>query len=193
MKKKSENREMIVTLSWLFLNIFSVLGLMGYQELLPSLKWEIDDNLIILWPINWFLCHYLAFKLFKKRAPVLALVSYAILLASGGIVLFIGELVIGFFIVDSVIGFDGFFGPLIYFFLFLVIAVKGGIRQIILKLLDILQNFNDAFFESLTRNTINSALEKAEKNKKVLPPIIQKKKQIDKLAKDLEDDLKNYS
>lgn len=166
MKKESENREMIVTLSWLFLTIFSVFGLFAYQELHPSLKWAVNEYLAIVFPLNWFLYHYLAFKLFKKRAPVLALVSYAILLASGGIVLFIGELVIGFFIVDSVIGFDGFFGPFIYFFLFLVIVLKGGIRQIILKLLDILQNFSDAFFEGLKTNTINRALEKAEREQK---------------------------
>ena len=55
------------------------------------------------------------------------------------------------------------------------------------------KKFSDAFFDGLKSNAINRALKQAEKNKKVPPPIIQKMKQIDKLAKELEDDLKHYS
>jgi len=55
------------------------------------------------------------------------------------------------------------------------------------------KKFSDAFFDGLKSNAINRALKQAEKNKKVPPPIIQKMRQIDKLAKELEDDLKHYS
>jgi hypothetical protein len=55
------------------------------------------------------------------------------------------------------------------------------------------KKFSDSFFDGLKSNAINRALKQAEKNKKVPPPIIQKMRQIDKLAKELEDDLKHYS
>ena len=55
------------------------------------------------------------------------------------------------------------------------------------------KKFSDAFFDGLKTNAVNKALKQAEKNKKVPSPIIKKMKQIDKLAKELEDDLKYYS
>jgi len=55
------------------------------------------------------------------------------------------------------------------------------------------KKFSDAFFDGLKANAVNKALKQAEKNKKVPSPIIKKMKQIDKLAKELEDDLKYYS
>lgn len=54
------------------------------------------------------------------------------------------------------------------------------------------KKFSDSFFDGLKSNATNRALKMAEKNKKVPPPIIKKMKEIDKLAKELEDDLKYY-
>jgi hypothetical protein len=54
------------------------------------------------------------------------------------------------------------------------------------------KKFSDSFFDGLKSNATNRALKQAEKNKKVPPPIIKKMKEIDKLAKELEDDLKYY-
>ncbi len=55
------------------------------------------------------------------------------------------------------------------------------------------KKFTDAFFDGLKSNTINRALKQAEKNPKIPTPIVDKMKAIDKLAKDLEDDIKYYS
>lgn len=55
------------------------------------------------------------------------------------------------------------------------------------------KKFTDAFFDGLKSNAINKALKQAEKNPKIPTPIIDKMKAIDKLAKELEDDLKYYS
>lgn len=55
------------------------------------------------------------------------------------------------------------------------------------------RKFSDAFFDGLKSNAINKALKQAEKNPKMPSPIIDKMKAIDKLAKELEDDLKYYS
>ena len=168
----SESKQIFYTILWIFLNIFSVLGLMGYQELIPSLKWEIDDNLIILWPVNWFLCHFVAFRIFRNISWGLGAVSYFLLMASTAIVVLFGELTIAFLLFDGLFdfynprtGLNGFFIPLIFFFVALVIFVKGGFMQIVRKLLDLMINFNEAFFEGLKANTINSALEKAQKEK----------------------------
>jgi hypothetical protein len=55
------------------------------------------------------------------------------------------------------------------------------------------KKFTDAFFDGLKGNALNRALKQAEKNPKIPTPIIDKMKEIDKLAKELEDDLKYYS
>ena len=55
------------------------------------------------------------------------------------------------------------------------------------------RKFSDAFFDGLKSNAVNKALKQAEKNPKMPSPIIDKMKAIDKLAKELEDDLKYYS
>lgn len=55
------------------------------------------------------------------------------------------------------------------------------------------KRFSDAFFDGLKSNAVNRALKQAEKNPKIPTPIIDKMKAIDKLAKELEDDLKYYS
>lgn len=53
--------------------------------------------------------------------------------------------------------------------------------------------FIDAFFDGIKTGATNKAIKAAEKNKKVPTPIIDRMKEIDKLAKELEDDLKYYS
>ena len=55
------------------------------------------------------------------------------------------------------------------------------------------KKFTDSFFDGLKVNAVNKALKQAEKNPKIPTPIIYKMKAIDKLAKELEDDLKYYS
>jgi hypothetical protein len=55
------------------------------------------------------------------------------------------------------------------------------------------KKFTDAFFDGLKSNAVNKALKQAEKNPKIPTPIIDKMKEIDKLAKELENDLKYYS
>ena len=55
------------------------------------------------------------------------------------------------------------------------------------------KKFSDAFFDGLKTNATNRALANARKNKDIPPPIVKKMVQIDKLAKELEADLKKYS
>ena len=55
------------------------------------------------------------------------------------------------------------------------------------------KKFTDAFFDGLKANATNKAINAARKNKSVPPAIIQKMVEIDKLAKQLEDDLKYYT
>ena len=55
------------------------------------------------------------------------------------------------------------------------------------------KKFTDAFFDGLKTNATNKAIKAAQSNKNIPSPIIAKMKAIDKLAKELEDDLKKYS
>lgn len=55
------------------------------------------------------------------------------------------------------------------------------------------KKFSDAFFDGLKANVTNRALQRAKSNKDVPPQIVKKMIAIDKLAKELEDDLKKYS
>ena len=54
------------------------------------------------------------------------------------------------------------------------------------------KKFTDAFFDALKTNTANHVLKKVEKNPKIPSAIIQRMREIDKLAKELDDDLKKY-
>ena len=51
---------------------------------------------------------------------------------------------------------------------------------------------NNSFFDGLKRNAIESALKKAKKNRKPPPPLIQKIREIQKLADELDEMLKKY-
>lgn len=55
------------------------------------------------------------------------------------------------------------------------------------------KKFSDAFFDGLKANATNRAINAARNNKSVPPAIIQKMVEIDKLAKELENDLKYYT
>lgn len=55
------------------------------------------------------------------------------------------------------------------------------------------KKFSDAFFDGLKTNATNKAINAARNNKSVPPAIIKKMVEIDKLAKELENDLKYYS
>ena len=57
---------------------------------------------------------------------------------------------------------------------------------------DSAKKFTDAFFDGLKRNAINHALEKAKKNKNMPVPVVEKMKELDKAAKELEQMLKDY-
>ena len=54
------------------------------------------------------------------------------------------------------------------------------------------KQFTDAFFDGLKSNAVNHALEKAKKNKSMPVPVVQKMKELDKAAKELEQMLKDY-
>jgi hypothetical protein len=58
---------------------------------------------------------------------------------------------------------------------------------------DAAKKFTNAFFDGLKTGATNKAIEAAKRNKAVPTPIIDKMRAIDKLAKELEDDLKYYS
>ena len=55
------------------------------------------------------------------------------------------------------------------------------------------KKFSDAFFDGLKTNATNRAIQAAKKNKEVPPKIIQRMQQIEKLAKEFEDELKYYT
>lgn len=55
------------------------------------------------------------------------------------------------------------------------------------------KKFSDAFFDDLKTNATNKAIAAAKKNKKIPVKIIQRMEQIEKLSKELQDDLKYYT
>ena len=65
-------------------------------------------------------------------------------------------------------------------------------KQIKENLFDSAKKFSDAFFDGLKSNAVNHALEKAKKNKSMPVPVVQKMKELDKAARELEQMLKDY-
>lgn len=55
-----------------------------------------------------------------------------------------------------------------------------------------IKKFSDSFFDGLKMGAINTALEKAKKNKKIPNQLVQRMEEIDKLSKELEEYLKKY-
>jgi hypothetical protein len=56
-----------------------------------------------------------------------------------------------------------------------------------------LKRFNNSFFDGLKQGAVERALKEASKKPKTKPnPIVQRMRAIDKLAKELEDDIKKY-
>ena len=63
-------------------------------------------------------------------------------------------------------------------------------KQVNENIFDAAKKFSDAFFDGLKQNATNKAILAAKKNPKVPLAIIDKMERLDKLAKQLEKDLK---
>jgi hypothetical protein len=55
------------------------------------------------------------------------------------------------------------------------------------------KKFTDAFFDGLKANATNKAIQAAKSNKNVPSEIVNKMSELEKLAKELKDDLEKYS
>lgn len=55
-----------------------------------------------------------------------------------------------------------------------------------------IKKFSDSFFDGLKMGAINTALEKAKKNKKIPNQLVQRMEVIDNLSKELAEFLKKY-
>jgi hypothetical protein len=53
------------------------------------------------------------------------------------------------------------------------------------------KKFTDAFFDGLKSNAVNTALERAKKNKSIPPKIVKKMSDIDRASKELEQMLRD--
>ena len=61
------------------------------------------------------------------------------------------------------------------------------------NIFSVLKKLNDSFFDGLKTNTLNNMLKKTGPNKnEPVSPLIQKMKELDKLSKELDEDLKKY-
>ena len=56
-----------------------------------------------------------------------------------------------------------------------------------------LQRFSNSFFDGLKGNAVNSALKKAKNNKQIPVPVVEKMKEIDRLAAELQQMLDDIS
>jgi hypothetical protein len=60
-------------------------------------------------------------------------------------------------------------------------------------LFDATKKFTDAFFDGLKTNATNKAIQSAKNNKNVPSHLVTKMTELEKLAKELKDDLEKYS
>ena len=147
-------------LIWIVLTLFSFIGYLFFNELL----WEyvgnsgtIDTIAVI---VNFYLCNFIVWILLYKN-PIVILNKVIIYLLTG-ILLLIGELMLGYYILNNLMGL-GEMGVLTgMIFVFVVAAAFGGPMSLLGLVLKDLINFNNSFWDGLKQNAIDNAIKKSQ-------------------------------
>lgn len=151
-------------LIWLFLTLFSLFGYLGIIDFVENIFGSSDTVSAFTFIINFYLSNLLAMILFRKN-PIM-LFNRGLILLITGLSLLVGEITLVWYVIFVLFDAnEGFWSFTFFFFGFLTIVSIGGIRQILVKLLNDLQLFFELFFEGLKKNTINRALKKANVTK----------------------------
>jgi hypothetical protein len=180
---------MLALLIWLFLTLFSVVGYLGIIEYVEDVFGNSDAVQFSTYIINFYASNLLAVLLFRNYPIVL--INRVMLLVATGIGLLIGEFVLIWFIIYRVFDMEvGFWSVILFFFSALILLMYGGVRQILMLILNDMQTAVESSFDGLQKNLINQAL---EKNKKNTPSKVSKMRDIDKEIKELEDYIKKNS
>jgi len=158
---------------WIVLGLFSLLGLLGWDEIFPSLIDAFGDILMILvlFPLNFVLFQFISFHIFKNIHFGLARFNYILMLIPITIAVPIIEFIIIFLLFDNFtdfydprMGMNGFFIPSIFFIAILLAFVYGGFRQLAQHTIRAALAANEDFFNGLKQNAINNAFNNAKKN-----------------------------
>ena len=166
-------KENFYTFLWIILGLFSLVGLGGWFEIFPSLEYEVDEffMIFVLFPLNFILCHFISYHIFKKIHFGLARFNYILFMIPTAIAVLLIELVITFFLFDYFLdwydnGISGFFMPFLFFITCLIVFVYGGFGQLLQLALRAGKDANEDFFDGLKANIVNNAVKRAQQNKK---------------------------
>jgi len=148
-------------LIWIVLTLFSLIGYLFFNELLWEYVGNSDTIDTIAVIANFYLCNFIVWILLYKN-PVVILNKVGIYLLTG-ILLLIGELMLGYYILNDLMGF-GELGVLTgMFFVFIIAFALGGPMFLLRLLLKDLLNFNNSFWDGLKQNAIDNAIKRSQK------------------------------
>ncbi|MDA9338650.1 hypothetical protein OAI16_04345 [Flavobacteriaceae bacterium] len=158
---------------WIVLGLFSLVGLGGWSEIFPSLDiWDDDIFMVlVLFPLNFILCHFISYHIFKNIHFGLARFNYILFMLPIAVAVPIIELALTFLLFDyftdfydPIMGMNGFFIPFIFFITCLIVFAYGGFPQLVQHIIRAASAANEDFFNGLQQNAINNALNRAKKN-----------------------------
>lgn len=173
--------EAILALLWVFFTLFSLFGGIGLDEIFPLFNTEYAGIILIL---NFYLSNVIGSFVggsLGRLNRLLILLGTAILLLgleTYGVYYLFWEL----FELKS-----GFWSGTIFLFTLILVLTFGGIRQILILLIESIQIGVDNYFNTLTKNSIDSVLSRENQSN----PLPKKNKSKIKDRKPKKIDLNN--
>lgn len=179
----------ILLLVWVALTIFSIIGFLFFSDILWDVFGHSDtiDGIAVI--INFYLSNFLAMILLRNNS-VIVLNKILIYLITG-ILLGVGEMYLGYYLIYDVFGFGDGVGFFAMLFLFFIVFLFGGPFFFFKKIPNELLMFIDAFFTGLQNNTTERFLSRAGK-RRFQQEAIDKKKKIERDKEELARILAEY-
>ena len=180
----------ILLLLWLALTIFSIIGFLFFSDLIWDVFGQSDTIDTIAVVTNFYLSNFLAMALLRNNSVII--INRILILLITGILLGVGELLLGYYIVNDIFGLGENPVFFIMLFLFFIVVLFGGPRYFFIKVLEQLLVFVNAFFTGLQNNTAKRFLDKASK-KGVHSEKVEKMRALEKENRELKDFIKKNS
>ncbi|MGO4819556.1 hypothetical protein [Flavobacterium sp. W22_SRS_FP1] len=153
-------------LVWLFLTLFSVFGGIGIEEIYPGAL-DNDYTFLIL-IVNFYLSNFLGS--FIGSIVSLGKLNRLLILIGTAILLLIFEVTFTYYLFEEIVKVKwGFWSTSFFLLILIMVLAFGGVRQILLLLLNSFQNGLINFTDVLQENIIDSPHNKVRKQNTSLP------------------------
>ncbi len=179
----------ILLLLWVALTIFSIIGFLFFSDLLWDVFGQSNTIDTIAVITNFYLSNFLAMVLLRKNS--VTVLNWVLILLMTGLLIAVGELYLGYYILNDIFGFGENAVLFTMLILFVFVMFYGGPLFFIKLALDQVILFINAFFDGLQKNTMDRFIARARK-RRLKQEGIEKIEKAARDKKDLEDILARY-